>query len=102
MVQCDTCDGSGAKPGTGMSECATCHGHGKIRQAQGFFSIERTCPACQGRGETMDQPCSDCTGQGRRQESRKLSVDIPKGIEDGTRIHCCYQRRPQGEEEPHP
>lgn len=91
MVQCDTCEGSGAKPGTGMSECSTCHGHGKIRQAQGFFSIERTCPACQGRGETMDQPCSDCTGQGRRQESRKLSVDIPKGIEDGTRIRLANE-----------
>lgn len=91
MVQCDTCDGSGAKPGTGMSECATCHGHGKIRQAQGFFSIERTCPACHGRGETMDQPCSDCGGQGRRQQSRKLSVDIPSGIEDGTRIRLANE-----------
>jgi len=86
MVHCTTCDGSGAKPGTGMSRCSTCSGHGKVRTSQGFFSIERVCPACQGRGETMDQPCSDCSGQGRRQESRNLSVDIPKGIEDGTRI----------------
>ncbi|VAW20496.1 Chaperone protein DnaJ [hydrothermal vent metagenome] len=86
MVHCTTCDGTGAKPGTGMSRCSTCSGHGKVRTSQGFFSIERVCPSCQGRGETMDQPCSDCSGQGRRQESRNLSVDIPKGIEDGTRI----------------
>ena len=86
MVACDTCEGSGAKPGTGMSTCQTCNGHGKVRTAQGFFSIERTCPACQGRGETMDQPCTDCSGQGRKQESKNLSVDIPEGIEDGTRI----------------
>ncbi len=89
MVHCTTCDGSGAKPGTGMSRCRTCSGHGKVRTSQGFFSIERVCPACQGRGETMDQPCSDCSGQGRRQESRNLSVDIPKGIEDGTRIRLA-------------
>lgn len=89
MVGCDICDGSGAKPGTGMSQCGTCHGHGKVRAAQGFFTIERTCPNCQGRGETMDQPCTDCSGQGRRQESRSLSVDVPKGIEDGTRIRLA-------------
>jgi molecular chaperone DnaJ len=69
--------------------CRTCSGHGKVRAAQGFFTIERTCPTCQGRGETMDQPCTVCSGQGRKQESRKLSVDIPKGIEDGTRIRLA-------------
>lgn len=89
LVKCDTCEGSGAKPGTGMSVCRTCSGHGKVRAAQGFFTIERTCPTCQGRGEMMDQPCTECTGQGRKQESRKLSVDIPKGIEDGTRIRLA-------------
>ncbi|GGA37647.1 molecular chaperone DnaJ [Pelagibacterium lentulum] len=86
LSHCDTCDGSGAKPGTGFSTCRTCNGHGKVRAAQGFFTIERTCPQCHGRGETMDQPCTDCHGQGRKQTSRTLSVDIPKGIEDGTRI----------------
>lgn len=86
LVECDTCHGDGAKPGTGMSTCGTCNGHGKVRTAQGFFSIERTCPTCQGRGETMDQPCTDCSGQGRKRESQNLSVDIPEGIEDGTRI----------------
>ncbi len=91
LVPCETCDGSGAKPGTGASICRTCQGHGKIRAAQGFFTIERTCPACQGRGQTMDNPCTDCAGQGRRQQSRKLSVDIPKGIEDGTRIRLANE-----------
>ena len=91
LVACKTCEGSGAKPGTGASVCRTCQGHGKVRAAQGFFTIERTCPACQGRGQTMDQPCTDCSGQGRRQEHRKLSVDIPKGIEDGTRIRLANE-----------
>jgi molecular chaperone DnaJ len=86
---CETCSGTGAKPGTGMSQCGTCNGHGKVRAAQGFFTIERTCPQCQGRGETMDQPCTDCSGQGRTQKSRTLSVDIPVGIEDGTRIRLA-------------
>ncbi len=86
LTECDTCHGDGAKPGTGMSTCGTCNGHGKVRTAQGFFSIERTCPTCQGRGETMDQPCTDCSGQGRKRQNQNLSVDIPQGIEDGTRI----------------
>ncbi len=91
LVACETCDSSGAKPGTGASTCSTCNGHGKIRAAQGFFTIERTCHICNGRGQTMDQPCTDCNGQGRKQESRKLSVDIPKGIEDGTRIRLSSE-----------
>lgn len=91
LVGCVTCDGSGAKPGTGTHACRQCNGHGKVRAAQGFFTIERTCPVCQGRGQMMDQPCTDCGGQGRRQENRKLSVDIPKGIEDGTRIRLANE-----------
>ncbi|HUH77561.1 MAG TPA: molecular chaperone DnaJ [Devosia sp.] len=91
LVGCDTCEGSGAKPGTGTHTCRQCNGHGKVRAAQGFFTIERTCPVCQGRGQMMDQPCTDCSGQGRRQENRKLSVDIPKGIEDGTRIRLANE-----------
>ncbi|MHA6689272.1 molecular chaperone DnaJ [Devosia sp. A449] len=91
LVGCNTCDGSGAKPGTGTHTCRQCNGHGKVRAAQGFFTIERTCPVCQGRGQMMDQPCTDCGGQGRRQENRKLSVDIPKGIEDGTRIRLANE-----------
>ncbi|MCS6762064.1 MAG: molecular chaperone DnaJ [Candidatus Devosia symbiotica] len=91
LVGCTTCEGSGAKPGTGTHTCRQCNGHGKVRAAQGFFTIERTCPVCQGRGQMMDQPCTDCGGQGRRQESRTLSVDIPKGIEDGTRIRLANE-----------
>lgn len=91
LVTCQTCEGSGAKPGTGMSTCRQCNGHGKVRASQGFFTIERTCPVCQGRGQLLDQPCGDCGGQGRRQENRKLSVDIPRGIEDGTRIRLANE-----------
>ncbi|GLQ58177.1 molecular chaperone DnaJ [Devosia nitrariae] len=91
LVSCTTCEGSGAKPGTGTHTCRQCGGHGKVRAAQGFFTIERTCPVCQGRGEMMDEPCTDCGGQGRRQQSRKLSVDVPKGIEDGTRIRLANE-----------
>ncbi|MEO6394515.1 MAG: molecular chaperone DnaJ [Devosia sp.] len=91
LVTCHTCDGSGAKPGTGMQTCKHCSGHGKVRAAQGFFTIERTCPVCQGRGQIMENPCTDCGGQGRKQENRKLSVDIPKGIEDGTRIRLANE-----------
>ncbi|MFD2647870.1 molecular chaperone DnaJ [Devosia albogilva] len=91
LVGCTTCEGTGAKPGTGTHTCRQCNGHGKVRAAQGFFTIERTCPVCQGRGQMMDQPCTDCGGQGRRQENRKLSVDIPKGIEDGTRIRLANE-----------
>jgi len=89
MVACESCEGSGARPGTGYSMCRTCNGAGKVRAAQGFFTIERSCPACHGRGETMDQPCPDCGGQGRKQQTRSLSVDIPSGIEDGTRIRLA-------------
>ncbi len=91
LVTCKTCDGTGAKPGTGTTTCRHCGGHGKVRAAQGFFTIERTCPVCQGRGVIMEHPCTDCGGQGRRQENRKLSVDIPKGIEDGTRIRLANE-----------
>lgn len=91
LVSCTTCEGSGAKPGTGTHTCRQCGGHGKVRAAQGFFTIERTCPVCQGRGEMMDEPCTDCGGQGRRQQNRKLSVDVPKGIEDGTRIRLANE-----------
>jgi len=91
LTTCTTCEGSGAKPGTGLSTCKHCNGHGKVRAAQGFFTIERTCPVCQGRGQMMDNPCTDCGGQGRKQQNRTLSVDIPKGIEDGTRIRLANE-----------
>lgn len=85
-VQCDQCSGSGAKAGTAPSTCGTCHGSGRVRASQGFFSVERTCPSCHGRGEMITDPCGKCSGQGRVTEERSLSVNIPAGIEDGTRI----------------
>lgn len=88
-VGCDVCSGSGAKPGTTPSSCSTCGGYGKVRASQGFFTIERTCPACQGRGEVIDDPCEDCNGLGRVARERTLSVNIPAGVEDGTRIRLA-------------
>ncbi|MEZ5809886.1 MAG: molecular chaperone DnaJ [Rhizobiaceae bacterium] len=86
---CETCSGSGAKPGSSPVTCAMCSGSGRVRAAQGFFSIERTCPQCQGRGQTITDPCTTCSGQGRVTEDRSLSVNIPAGIEDGTRIRLA-------------
>ncbi|MEE8634288.1 MAG: molecular chaperone DnaJ [Methyloceanibacter sp.] len=85
-ITCDECTGSGAKAGTSPSTCRTCGGIGKVRASQGFFTIERTCPACQGRGETIEAPCASCSGAGRVTRERTLSVTIPVGVEDGTRI----------------
>jgi molecular chaperone DnaJ len=88
-VACETCSGSGAKPGTKPSSCAMCGGHGKVRASQGFFTIERTCPSCQGRGEMITDPCAPCSGSGRLTKERTLSVNIPSGVEDGTRIRLA-------------
>jgi molecular chaperone DnaJ len=85
-VTCDECSGSGAKPGTQAATCSTCGGAGRVRAAQGFFSVERTCPTCNGRGQVIKTPCPKCQGAGRTTQERSLSVNIPAGIEDGTRI----------------
>jgi molecular chaperone DnaJ len=85
-VMCETCSGTGAKAGTKPKACSTCGGQGKIRHAQGFFTLERTCPACQGRGQVIEDPCGACGGAGRVDRERTLSVNIPAGVEDGTRI----------------
>ena len=90
-VICKTCSGSGSKPGTSPKTCPSCDGHGRVRAAQGFFSIERTCPTCQGRGSVISDPCPNCSGGGRMTERRKLSVNIPAGIEDGTRIRLAAE-----------
>jgi molecular chaperone DnaJ len=90
-VLCTECSGSGAKPGTQPVTCSMCSGSGRVRAAQGFFSIERTCPQCQGRGLTIKDPCQKCSGQGRVTEERSLSVNIPAGIEDGTRIRLANE-----------
>src|SRR5436190_8417249 len=85
-VTCEACSGSGAKSGTRPKACPTCGGQGRIRHAQGFFTLERTCPACQGRGQVIDNPCPSCSGSGRVTRERTLSINIPPGVEDGTRI----------------
>ncbi|MFI4996289.1 MAG: molecular chaperone DnaJ, partial [Hyphomicrobiales bacterium] len=86
---CERCAGSGAKPGAKPRTCATCHGHGRVHATQGFFSIERACPTCHGRGQTIDNPCTACAGMGRVTRERQLSVNIPAGVEDGTRIRLA-------------
>ncbi len=90
-VSCETCDGSGAKKGTKPSNCKTCGGSGAVRTAQGFFTIERTCPTCEGRGQVISDPCKKCHGSGRVNKQRKLSVNIPAGVEDGTRIRLANE-----------
>ena len=85
-VTCDTCSGTGAKSGSKPKTCGTCGGAGRVRASQGFFAIERTCPTCGGRGEVIENPCPVCSGAGRVMKDRTLSVNIPAGVEDGTRI----------------
>jgi molecular chaperone DnaJ len=85
-VTCEGCAGSGAKPGSKPHVCKTCGGHGRVRAQQGFFAIERTCPTCHGRGQMIDNPCDGCSGSGRVTRERTLSVNVPAGVEDGTRI----------------
>jgi molecular chaperone DnaJ len=85
-VTCEACAGSGAKAGTKPRVCAICSGFGKVRHAQGFFTLERTCSSCHGRGQVIDTPCGTCGGLGRTTRERALSVNIPPGVEDGTRI----------------
>src|SRR6266480_1943637 len=85
-VTCESCSGTGAKAGTKPKTCAVCGGAGRVRHAQGFFTLERTCPGCQGRGQVIDNPCPACSGSGRVTRERALSVNIPPGVEDGTRI----------------
>src|SRR5579884_418890 len=88
-VTCEACSGSGAKAGTKPKTCMTCGGMGRVRHAQGFFTLERTCPTCQGRGQVIDDPCRACGGAGRVTRERTLSVNIPPGVEDGTRIRLA-------------
>src|SRR5216684_552872 len=85
-LACEVCHGSGAEPGSKPQQCQTCHGRGRIRAQQGFFTVERTCPACHGVGHVIDKPCRSCAGQGRVRRDKTLKVNIPAGVEDGTRI----------------
>src|SRR5215831_12551326 len=88
-VTCESCSGTGAKAGTKPKACSTCGGAGRIRQAQGFFTLERTCHGCQGRGQMIEDACPSCSGSGRVTRDRTLSVNIPQGVEDGTRIRLA-------------
>jgi len=88
-IACESCSGTGAEGGAQPSACGTCGGIGRVRASQGFFTIERTCPACHGAGEMVENPCTDCGGAGRQTRDRTLSVEIPPGVEDGTRIRLA-------------
>ncbi|WP_371170121.1 molecular chaperone DnaJ [Aliiroseovarius sp. 2305UL8-7] len=85
-IGCDECDGTGAEAGAEPTMCPTCSGMGKVRAQQGFFTVERTCPTCQGTGQMIQNPCKSCGGAGRKEKERSLSVNIPAGVETGTRI----------------
>ncbi|MGB7654128.1 MAG: molecular chaperone DnaJ [Novosphingobium sp.] len=85
-AKCEPCDGKGAEPGTGTRRCNLCGGHGQVRAQQGFFMVERTCPTCHGRGEVIEKPCRNCRGEGRVDTPQKLEVNVPPGVDTGTRI----------------
>jgi len=88
-VLCEECSGTGAETGSRPVTCPTCRGHGKVRSQQGFFTVERTCPSCHGQGAVIENPCSACRGQGRVRKERTLNVNIPAGVEEGTRIRLA-------------
>ena len=90
-VTCGTCTGTGAEGGAEPATCPTCSGMGKVRAQQGFFTVERTCPTCNGMGQTIKNPCGKCHGQGRVEKEKSLSVNIPAGVETGTRIRLASE-----------
>src|SRR5918997_3808471 len=85
-VACEPCGGNGAKPGTSARQCNLCGGRGQVRASQGFFVVERTCPTCRGTGQVIADPCEKCRGEGRAEKQRSLQVNIPAGVDEGTRI----------------
>lgn len=85
-AHCNSCDGSGARPGTGVTRCGQCQGHGKVRVQQGFFVVERMCSQCHGMGEVIADPCGECHGEGRVGKRKTLNVNIPAGVDEGNRI----------------
>ncbi len=91
---CESCQGTGAKPGTGTAPCRTCGGRGQMAYQQGFFSITRTCPACQGTGQVIRDACTACAGQGRIERERTLEVGVPAGVDSGTRLRMPGQGEP--------
>ena len=95
-ILCSDCQGSGASAGTQPTECTMCHGGGRVRVQQGFFTIERACPTCQGVGRVIKNPCKQCAGHGRVRQNKSLNVSIPPGVEDGTRIRLSGEGDPGG------
>lgn len=91
---CETCKGSGAKPGTSPTTCRTCGGTGAVRMQQGFFSVQQTCPKCHGTGQEIQDPCQTCDGVGRTRKNKTLQVKIPAGIDDGMRIRSAGNGEP--------
>ena len=91
---CNTCHGSGAKPGTKVVTCTTCHGHGQVQMRQGFFSVQQTCPTCKGNGKLIPEPCSACMGVGKTKTNKTLEVKIPAGIDDNMRIRSTGNGEP--------
>jgi molecular chaperone DnaJ len=96
MEPCDHCRATGSEPGTGPSTCPTCHGRGEILYQQSFLSIRRTCSTCQGSGQIIRNPCSKCKGHGYQQVQRKLKINIPAGVDDGTRLRLAHEGQPGG------
>ena len=91
---CETCGGSGAKPGTSPTACATCGGQGRVAMRQGFFQMVQPCPHCQGTGQVIEDKCADCHGSGRRPRHRKIDVRVPAGIQDGQIIRVSGEGEP--------
>ncbi len=91
---CDTCSGSGAKPGTSAKTCDTCNGQGTVHMRQGFFSVQQTCPRCHGSGKYIPEPCTACHGQGKIKRQKTLEIKIPQGIDDGMRIRSSGNGEP--------
>jgi len=89
LESCETCHGSGARPGTSATTCSTCGGHGQVRMQQGFFSIQQTCPNCRGSGKVISSPCAECHGQGRVKHTKTLSVKVPAGVDEGDQIRLA-------------
>ncbi|MEO7157816.1 MAG: molecular chaperone DnaJ, partial [Vicinamibacterales bacterium] len=94
MQECETCHGSGAKPGTKPITCTTCQGHGQVRMSQGFFSIQQTCPQCNGTGKIVPEPCQTCSGAARVRHQKTLSVKIPQGVDQDDRIRLAGEGEP--------
>ena len=91
---CETCKGTGAKPGTSVKTCTTCHGQGSVQMRQGFFSVQQTCPHCHGSGKIIPEPCTTCSGQGKIKKQKTLEIKIPAGIDDGQRIRSTGNGEP--------